>query len=34
MGGSPGQTGTLAADEKCGCGYVLSAGTYERDYEL
>ena len=29
MGGRPGQTGTLASDEKCECGYVLRAGSYE-----
>lgn len=34
MGGRPGQTGTLASDEKCPCGYVLPAGTHESDYEL
>ena len=33
MGGAPGQTGTLTADERCDCGYVLKAGTYENDYE-
>ncbi|MBO5954145.1 MAG: hypothetical protein J6Q53_08555, partial [Oscillospiraceae bacterium] len=33
MGGRPGQTGTLASDEKCECGYVLKAGSYEGDYE-
>ena len=33
MGGRPGQTGTLASDEKCACGYVLKAGSYEGDYE-
>ena len=33
MGGAPGQTGTLTADECCDCGYVLKAGTYESDYE-
>ena len=27
MGGRPGQTGTLASDEKCDCGYVLRAGS-------
>ena len=32
MGGRPGQTGTLASDEKCACGYVLPAGSYETDY--
>ena len=33
MGDAPGQTGTLTADERCDCGYVLKAGTYESDYE-
>ena len=33
MGGRPGQTGTLAFDEKCVCGCVLPAGSYESDYE-
>ena len=33
MGGRIGQTGTLAADERCDCGHVLQAGTYESDYE-
>lgn len=33
MGGRPGQTGTLASDEKCSCGHVLPAGSFERDYE-
>lgn len=33
MGGTPGQTGTLAADEVCDCGYCLQAGSYETDYE-
>ena len=33
MGGRPGQTGTLASDEICSCGYVLAAGSYETDYE-
>ena len=33
MGGAPGQTGTLTADEHCDCGYVLKAGTYESNYE-
>ena len=33
MGGTPGQTGTLIADETCQCGYVLPAGSYETDYE-
>ena len=29
MGGGIGQTGTLASDEECPCGYLLKAGTYE-----
>ena len=33
MGGRPGQPGTLASDEKCACGYVLRAGSFESDYE-
>ena len=33
VGGRPGQTGTLAVDEKCQCGHVLRAGSYESDYE-
>lgn len=33
MGGAPGQTGTLVADEVCDCGYVLKAGSYASDYE-
>lgn len=33
MGGAPGKTGTLAADERCSCGTVLLAGSYETDYE-
>lgn len=33
MGGAPGQTGTLVADEICGCGFVLKAGSYESEYE-
>ena len=28
-----GKTGTLASDERCTCGFVLPAGTYETDYE-
>ncbi len=32
MGGAPGQTGTLAADEVCQCGHVLPAGSYEAEY--
>lgn len=34
MGGRPGQTGALAFDEKCVCGHVLPAGSYESDYEV
>ena len=33
MGDPIGKTGTLAGDEKCQCGYVLPAGSYETDYE-
>jgi len=33
MGGPTGQTGTLVSDEKCKCGYVLPAGSFECDYE-
>ena len=33
MGGAPGQTGTLVADETCTCGYVLPAGSSESGYE-
>ena len=33
MGGAPGQTGTLTADEICECGHVLPAGTYLTEYE-
>ena len=29
MGGAPGQTGTLVADEVCACGYILPAGSSE-----
>ena len=32
MGGAIGKTGTLVADEICGCGYVLPAGSYETEY--
>lgn len=32
MGGAVGETGTLAADEVCDCGYTLPAGSYETDY--
>ena len=34
MGGRPGQTGTLVADEKCICGCILPAGSYLTDYEV
>ena len=34
MGGRLGQTGTLYSDETCTCGFVLKAGTYEKDYEI
>lgn len=33
MGGAYGQTGTLASDEQCICGYILPEGSYETDYE-
>ncbi len=33
MGGAIGKTGTLTADERCECGYVLPEGSYETDYE-
>jgi hypothetical protein len=33
MGGEVGKTGTLVSDERCPCGYVLKAGSYEKDYE-
>ncbi|MBO5324419.1 MAG: hypothetical protein J6A88_10075 [Oscillospiraceae bacterium] len=33
MGGPIGKTGTLATDEACPCGYVLSAGSFESEYE-
>ena len=33
MGGAVGETGTLKSDEKCTCGYILPAGSYETDYE-
>ena len=33
LGGHPDQTGTLYADEKCPCGHILPAGSYESDYE-
>lgn len=33
MGGPISKTGTLAGSETCVCGHVLSAGSYEADYE-
>ena len=33
MGGRPGQTGTLASDERCNCGHILPAGSFETEYE-
>ena len=33
MGGPIGKTGTLASDETCTCGHILTAGSYEKDYE-
>ena len=33
LGGKAGQTGTLIHDEKCSCGHILPAGSYETDYE-
>ncbi len=33
MGGPVGKTGTLVGDEKCACGHILPAGSYEKDYE-
>lgn len=33
MGGAPGQTGTLVADELCNCGFCLPAGSRASDYE-
>ena len=33
MGGAPGQTGTLIADEACACGHILPAGSFEAEYE-
>jgi hypothetical protein len=33
MEGPPGVTGTLKADEKCACGFVLPAGSPEESYE-
>ena len=34
MGGQVGLTGTLVSDETCSCGFVLKAGTYERENEI
>ncbi|MBR3950011.1 MAG: hypothetical protein IKJ84_04985 [Oscillospiraceae bacterium] len=33
MGGRPGETGTLVADETCECGFVLQAGSFESEYK-
>ena len=33
MGGAIGETGTLAADETCPCGYTLPAGSFETEYK-
>ena len=33
MGGRPGQTGTLAANETCDRGHVLPAGSFLTEYE-
>ena len=33
MGGVAGTTGTLASDERCECGYILPAGSFETEYE-
>lgn len=33
LGGAPGETGRLIAEETCDCGFVLKAGTCESDYE-
>ena len=33
MGGRPGDTGTLVSDERCDCGHVLPAGSFESEYE-
>ena len=33
MGGAIGKTGTLASDERCPCGCILPAGSYETDYQ-
>ena len=32
MGGEIGKIGTLVSDEICSCGFVMKAGTYEKDY--
>ena len=32
MGGAIGETGTLVSDEKCVCGHILPAGSYETEY--
>ena len=34
MDGAPGQTGTLVLSERCQCGYVLPAGSFQTDYEV
>lgn len=33
LGGAIGETGTLAGDEQCSCGYILPAGSFATDYE-
>ena len=33
MGGAIGKTGTLVAEERCECGHILPAGSYETEYE-
>ena len=33
MNGRPGQTGTLAAQEVCSCGYVFQEGSFVTEYE-
>ena len=33
MGGAPGQTGTLVTSERCACGHILPARSYEEDYK-
>ena len=33
MGGRPGQTGTLASNERCACGHILPEGSFEEEYE-